>query len=283
MSGVKFRGNKYTPQNIFLILVSFSGLLFLLAMYLWSPESTTHYYLQEPIILLLFIVICILGMLAAINPGTCNRFMKFQRKQKIEVNISKSKSFSMPETSISENSSITKNSISESSSVSKSPILESAPDSQSSNIRFEGHHPDCVHFQKHTFLINGKKYCPGCSGLFIGALIAIFGVLFYYFAGLPSLYVENFFWIGAGMVFLALFLIVFINLEKKLKFISNLSLVLGSFFILLGIIGAKDNFLMEIYFIVLIIFWIITRIGVSEEYHENICKNCLEESECVYE
>lgn len=189
-------------------------------------------------------VICILGILAAIYPGMCRGFIKSQYKQ--NRNVKKSKSNNSP-------------------------------------IRFEGHHPDCRQFENHTFKFDGKKYCPGCSGLFIGALIAVLGSLFYYFEGLPTSYAQNFFWIGTGLVFAVLFLIVFINLEKRLKFISNLILVVGSFLILIGILKAKDNLLMELYFLVLIVFWIITRICISETYHENICVNCQKESGCIYD
>ena len=182
--------------------------------------------------------------MAAIHPSTCKGLMKFQNK-----------------------------------------IHEETPDK---GIRFKGHHPDCNHFNDHTFLIREKKYCPGCSGLFLGAVIAVIGILLYFIEGLPfkglySLYGQILFPLGVSIVFLALFMIVFLNLEKKLKFISNLALVLGSFLIMIGMVGVKKNLIMEIYFILLVIFWILTRISVSETFHENICRDCQEESTCIFE
>jgi hypothetical protein len=151
------------------------------------------------------------------------------------------------------------------------------------NARFEGHHPDCGKFSSHTLNINGKKYCPGCLGLFMGVFIAIIGTLMYYFLGYPSFYGEISFWIGFVTVFLVLFLIVFLNLEKRLKLVSNMALVIGSFLILLGLDSVKGNLIMELFFIILVIFWILTRIVVSETSHEIICRDCLKKSICVYE
>jgi hypothetical protein len=238
-SGIQLRENNYSTQNIFIIFVSFSGLFSLIAMYLWSPQSTTHYSLQKPIILLLFVVISILGMLSAIYPSKCKTLMKFQNDSKKTIN--------------------------------------------DGNVRFEGHHPDCGKFSSHTLNINGKKYCPGCLGLFIGAFIAIVGILIYYFMGYPFIYGEISFWIGLGTVFIVLLLIVFLNLEKKLKFISNMALVIGSFLILLGLDSVKGNLIIGLYFLILVIFWILTRIVVSETSHEIICRDCVKKSICIYE
>jgi hypothetical protein len=220
------------------MIFSFLGLFILVAMYLWVPQSTTYYALQKPIILSLFIVICILGMFAAICPSKCKTLMKFQNDSKKTIN---------------------------------------------DNVRFEGHHPDCGKFSSHTLNIYGKKYCPGCLGLLIGAFIAILGAMIYIFVGYPLIYGEISFWIGFGTVFLVLLLIIFLNLEKKLKFVSNMALVIGSFLILFGLDSVKGNLIMELYFLILAIFWILTRVMVSQTSHEIICRDCLEKSICIYE
>jgi len=265
ISRIQFRENNYNAQNIFLILVSFSGLFFLVAMYLWSPQSTapstTHYSLNESIILFLFVVICILGIFAALYPSKCKTLLKFQ-------NDSKQKTRSQGNIR------------------SKQKIR--SQDKSQGNIQFEGHHPDCGKFSLHTLTINGKKYCPGCFGLSVGASIAIVGIVIYYFVGYhfmkyPSIYGELLFWIGVCTVFLALLLIVFFKVGKKLKFISNMGLVTGSFMVLLGLDSVKGNFITELYFLILVIFWILTRIAVSETSHELICYDCLKKSVCIYE
>jgi len=262
ISRIPFRENNYSAQNIFLILVSFLGLFFLVAMYLWSPQSTTspsttHYSLQGAIILLTFIVVCILGMLVALYPSKCKTLLKFQ-------NDSNQKT------------------------INQGNIQSKQKTVNQSNIKFAGHHPDCGKFSSHTSTINGKKYCPGCFGLSVGASIAIVGIVIYYFVGYPLMgypliYGELLFWIGVCTVFLALLIIVFFKVGKKLKFISNMGLVIGSFMVLLGLDSVKGNFITELYFLILAIFWILTRIAVSETSHELICYDCLKKSVCVYE
>ena len=273
ISRIQFRENNYSAQNIFLILISFLGLFFLVAMYLWSPQSTTlqsttYYPLQGAIILLTFIVVCMLGMLAALYPSKCKTLLKFQ-------NDSKQKT-------------VNQGNIQSKQKTSQNNIQSKQKTSNQGNIQFAGHHPDCGKFSSHTLTIKGKKYCPGCFGLSVGASIAIVGLVIYYFVRYPSIvypliYGELLFWIGVCTVFLTLLLIVFFKVGKKLKFISNMGLVTGSFLVLLGLDSVKGNFITELYFIILVIFWILTRIAVSETSHELICQNCLKTSVCVYE
>ena len=229
----------YDSQSIFLIFISFSGLLLLITMYFWSPTPQTSSYPYKILFSSLFIMICILGILAAIYPSACAGFLKF-----------------------------------------RNGVQEKSPDRDS--IRFKGHHPDCGKFDHHTFKINGKEYCPGCLGLSTGAFIAMTGTIFYFVHGLTSGYGGIYFYLGVIMVLLALFLIIFIVIGKNLKFTLNMILVLGSFLIMMGI-SVKGNILLEIYFLILISFWIFTRIRVSQTSHEKVCQVCQEESDCIYE
>lgn len=208
-------------------------------MYLWSPTPERPLYFYKMLFSSVFIMICILGILAAIYPSACAGFLKF-----------------------------------------RNGYYEKSHDRGS--IRFKGHHPDCGKFDHHTFLINGKEYCPGCLGLSTGAFIAIAGTVLYYFHGLTSGYGGIYFYSGGIMVLLALFFIIFLVMGKNLKFILNMFLVLGSFLMMLGI-SEKGNILMEIYFLMLISFWIFTRIRVSETHHQKVCQDCLKEMDCIYE
>ncbi len=228
----------FDSQSFFLIFVTFFGLLLLVAMYLWSLKPETSYYSQNPMILSIFIMICIMGILAAIYPSKCAGFFKFRN----EINVTSS---------------------------------------NGNSIRFSGHHPDCGKFKHHTIIIYGKRYCPGCLGLSIGAFLAIVGILFYYFSGLTGEHGQIYFYIGIIIVLFTMILIIFFNMGKRIKFILNLALVLGSFLILLGV-SLKGNILVEIYFLILISFWIFTRIRVSQTHHEKVCHDCLKEADCIY-
>jgi len=234
-------GQSYLSRNV-LAVISFSGLFLLLAMYLWAPESEILYDFQKPLIISIFIAICLLGILAAIYPKLCKGLLEFKKIDKKSLDPEKM-----------------------------------------NNMQFEGHHPDCGKFESHTIIIRGSKYCPGCSGLLIGAIMAVIGILFYYFYGLPLIYGEISFWTGLVMVFLALMLIIFLKLGKKLKIVSNMALVTGSAMILIGLDTVKENLLIESYFLLLVLFFILARIAASENNHEIICRNCEEKSYCIYE
>lgn len=151
-----------------------------------------------------------------------------------------------------------------------------------SEKKFEGHHPDCDVFSGHIFYFMGKKYCAGCTGLFIGALIAVIGTIVYYFYGIIA-NSSFIFGLGTVLVFISLIQNILYNVNVNvLKFIFNLFLVLGSFMILVGINENTNNLFIEIYFLILVIIWILDRISSSEKNHILICTECGMESSCNY-
>jgi hypothetical protein len=132
------------------------------------------------------------------------------------------------------------------------------------------HHPNCGPFRSHTLLINNKRYCAGCSGLFLGAGLGIIICLFYYIYGFSS---PLLFWLGVITVFIVLFQLSYLKLDgARVKFIFNLVLVLGSTSILLGILESKAN--LGLYFLLLVGLWIYTRTTLSAAQHEEICERC---------
>ena len=202
---------------------------------------------QYQLFLSIFIFICILGMLAALSPSRCSQLSKFKSDRNSDLKIK-------------------------------------FEDNNSSKIEFKGHHPECDNFKTHTYNLMGNKYCAGCSGLFLGALIAAIGTLIYYFYPFQD---EN---IGR-IIFLTGFLFVLISLLENflfnlninlLKFLFNLTLVLGSFMLLIGITELKSSLFIQYFFIVLILIWILARISSSERNHSKICNECGNESNCIY-
>ena len=183
-------------------------------MYLWVPAAQTN----KTLVLTVYILVCLLGMMAASYPQHCLRLLN-RESGKSESN---------------------------------------------------GHHPDCGEFETHTFTLKCKRYCAGCSGLFLGAALAILGCLFYYLYGSKS---SILFWIGVLAVFIALIQLNYLKIDGALiKFLSNLVLVTGSAMILVGILEFKPN--LSIYFLVLIGLWIYTRTSISATYHDRICSQC---------
>lgn len=237
--------NENDIKNIYFSWISIAGLLILVLLVFYTPNSKIVYPLQNLLVLSIFIFICILGMIAALSPTKCSELSSFKKnpytnsKQKLEENISSN--------------------------------------------NFKGHHPDCNNFKNHTYIFRGKKYCAGCSGLFLGALIAIIGIIIYYLYGINN---EN----TGQIIFLIGFIIVLVSLLQNFllnininvsKFFFNFILVIGSFLIMIGFSILQSSLFIQSYFLVLVFIWILARISSSERNHNKICNDCSNEP-CIY-
>ena len=205
------------------INLSLLGLAFLLIAYLYSPRLFNPY---KYYVLIIFVVVCLLGTLAAVYPTNCLRLFNIH-------------------------------------SVDEYRCIDM-------HVKSRGHHPDCGKFKNHTYLFNNKSYCVGCSGLFIGGLLAVLTCVLYliYDAG------GFVFWAGFILVLASFILSIFLYIDDKwLKFLVNLSLVWGSALILTGIL---DGYLfLSLYFILLVVTWIFTRTEISRVKHDLICQECI--------
>ncbi len=57
-----------------------------------------------------------------------------------------------------------------------------SPDSKkpsASTVQFKGHHPDCEKFSANRITIRGSVFCAACSGLLIGAITAMVGIVLF--------------------------------------------------------------------------------------------------------
>jgi hypothetical protein len=233
-------------KNLYYSLISISG-LFLLGFLVFYTQNLGINYLQRELILSIFILICLLGMFAAVSPSRCTEFLYLKKDQKSDWKLDES-------------------------------------DSSDIGNKFKGHHPDCDNFKTHTFSLNDTKYCAGCSGLFIGAFIAVIGTITYNFYGIPDAHDGRLiFFIGFITLFVYLFqdLLLDINLNLT-KFFFNMLLVLGSFMILIGINELNSNILIQLFFMILVFIWILGRIASSEKKHNEICDKCTTKSYCNY-
>jgi hypothetical protein len=143
-------------------------------------------------------------------------------------------------------------------------------------IVYEGHHPSCGRFSTHVLKIRNKVYCAGCSGLLTGALIAILGSLAYavnaFVVHEGAIFV---FWFGFSAVLAGL-----LQYAKALMsvswfhFVLNVVFVAGALFMLIGVIEINGTVIVEMYFLVTTMYWILTRIVLSNLEHRRICAMC---------
>lgn len=145
-------------------------------------------------------------------------------------------------------------------------------------IRVEGHHPSCENFSTHILSLGGKLYCTGCTGMVIGAIISLLASFLFLFAGFQIEVAETIFWLGFSGVAFGLLQLLF-NLRNKIsRLFLNIFFVLGAFFLLIGADEISGNFVLELYLLILIVYWIITRTLVSQWKHREVCSSCSLES-----
>lgn len=138
----------------------------------------------------------------------------------------------------------------------------------------KGHHPDCIPFTGHTLKIHNKRYCAGCSGLGIGGVIAVILSVGHFFLGWSSVNPISLFWIGVISVFVGLGQLYIDGGNPVIHFILNVVFVIGATLLIISVDNIRSSFQLDTYLILLILFWIITRIQVSTAFHKRICEKC---------
>ncbi|KON31465.1 hypothetical protein AC482_00640 [miscellaneous Crenarchaeota group-15 archaeon DG-45] len=135
-----------------------------------------------------------------------------------------------------------------------------------------GHHPLCGGFQGHELAIGGKTFCAGCVGLLAGAASALVGATLHFVYGFtyppPAPY------IGLGLVALGLIHVPALRTNRPiLRSFLNAGFVTGFALILVGAneVGGPGLALMVIG---MNIFWMFTRVQLSNWDHEKICLSC---------
>ena len=143
-------------------------------------------------------------------------------------------------------------------------------------IHHSSHHPNCGKFSAHVIRIGNCTLCAACTGLFLGAIIALGGTTFYFFNGW-NVEEASFLVVLIGI---AGIILGFLQLKFRgfFRLLLNTFFVLGAFLILIGIDELVESLFADFFLTALIVFWILTRIQLSQWDHWRICSNC--ESQC---
>lgn len=216
----------------FALFVSLFGLFTTLFMMAYPPKVQADLFLRKPLIGSAFIVICAAGTAAALSPRKCS--MSFDTH--------------VPKATFMQESKIV------------------------SSVGSKAHHPKCGRFSAHTIRFKDTSYCAACSGLVVGAFLAVAMSVAYFFLGLSIG--------GFNLLYLAIAPlgppVGFIQFTFKgwVRAAANAFFVFGSSLIVIGIDQRIGNFFVDLYMIVLIVFWIMTRIAISQWDHSRICLIC---------
>ena len=226
-----------TPALTYLIGLSFFGLFLVGMLSVYPPMTHESFIWRKPLIGSVFSLICILGILAVFFPKQCSGMFDFVTKGKREY----------------------------------STVDRFASHGTSSTMK--GHHPDCKNFSPHVFRTGNRTFCTACTGLLLGGLAALVGTVLYFFV---DWHIEQ---NSVLLVWMALLGVSFGLFQFKAKrTVVRLSLntffVLGAFLILVGIDELVQNVFADIFLVLLAVFWLYTRIMISQWDHERICYAC---------
>jgi len=230
------RGINLNSLVIFTVSVSIFGLAVALMLALFPPAPQQNLLLRKPFVGSIFALICIFGITAVFFPERCS-----------EASHSYKTGKSMA-------------------SKAKTPHLHEV------SITLKGHHPDCGRFSEHVVRINRRVFCAACMGLFLGAIMALFGTGFCFFGGY---HVEG---MSFAMVLIGIpgVILGFLQLMFRgfVRLMLNAFFVLATFLILNGVDDLAQSLFVDLFLVVLIVFWLSTRMVLSQWDHWKICHRC---------
>jgi hypothetical protein len=201
-----------------------------------NPLVTQNFPWRKPLIGSLFTMICISGIIAAFFPKKCSETSHLSKTEEPAISEAKTRS------------------------------------SNRCSITLKGHHLDCGRFSAHVIKVGEHVFCAACTGLLFGAFIVLVGTALYFFDGW-DIGQFGFSAVSVGQVGIVLGFIQF-KFEGYARLTLNAFFVISAFLTLVGIDKLAENMVVDLYLVVLIIFWLLTRILISRWDHWRICHTC---------
>lgn len=218
--------------------LSLLGLCLLTVLTFNIPVSVGSIAWQRQVTGSIFMAICILGTIAGISPSRCSQ-------------------------------------MTHSRTIGRSQYESNSRNVEETTTALEGHHPTCESFSSHVIQFRGETYCAGCTGLVMGAIMSLLGSLLYFFSDLSAGEAGALiFWLG--FVGVACGLLQYnLTLNRRLVHVLlNVVFVVGAFLLLVGVNEVNGNVVLNYYLLILIVYWIIAKIMMSQLEHEKICSTC---------
>ena len=146
------------------------------------------------------------------------------------------------------------------------------PASENNLNKIVGHHPDCEQFSANRIKLGNQSVCAACSGLLIGAIVALTSTIAYFFIGV-SMGVGNIWILMLGDVGMLVGLTQ-IWLASIGKVAVNTIFVVGSAVVLIESDILRQNLVLDLYALGLIAFVLWLRILLSEWNNKRTCNRC---------
>lgn len=220
------------------VLLSLTGLLIVVALAFFPPTVVEDVSWRKTVVGSVFSIFCGLGILAVFSPSNCGKILGTRKEDTSSTSVN--------------------------------------PDYSESSVVLRGHHPTCGNYEAHVFRVNEKTYCAACIGLLIGGLLALAIALSYFFGNWQ--FTEH----GSTMVFVGVVGLVFGLFQYKftslIRLAANIVFVVSALLVLIGVDGLAQSLVLDLFIFCLIVFWLYTRILLSQLDHEIICSKCDAES-----
>jgi len=240
---LNFKYKKISFKNLYFPSISIVSLLILAFMIVYTPNAKNVYYFQEPAMSFIFILICILGMIAALSPSKCSALSSFKKPGNIKIDQE----------------------------------LDGYRGLRGHHPDCDNFKPHTYTLMGKKYCAGCTGLFTGALITVIGTGIYSFYRVSFGTDG------ELIFFVGFVSVMVALLQNFFLKINLNIgRFFFNLILVLGSFLILVSIIEMNEGVFVQFYYLVLVTIWILARISSSEKDHTMICKECRVGSSCIY-
>lgn len=218
---------------VFAVVVSAFGMMIILMLVL-NPSGYGRYgSWRKPIVGLALAFTCVSGLFASLYPKACSSIIGHGELNRPPEGGSKAAGKSVPT---------------------------------------KGHHVDCGRFSRHILRVHGSCVCSACSGLALGALIALTGATGYFFLGMNALQ-PGVYLVAVGQVGVVLGFVQFISRSYG-RLLLNAGFVLGAFLILVEVDSLTESVLADFYTIGAMLVWILARILLSQWDHQRTCSRC---------
>lgn len=217
------------------IAISIFGVISLQFVLHQSDRLQTDFLFTKPLIGSLYASLCVLGILAVFYPRRCGETFRIKTRSEM--------------------------------------VKQSDVTNSSEKTRFEGHHPNCKEFSGNRIRIQKTVLCAACSGLFAGAVFALIGALLYFFFGAELFLPKSFFLLAVGNAGLLLGLIQ-TKFRAYAKAVVNGFFVFGSLVCLVVADSLASSLFVDLYVFALIIFFLLTRILISQWNNKKTCAKC---------
>jgi len=225
------------PFLTFMIGVSFFGLLLVVVLALNPPIVRESFLWRKPLVGSLFWLICVFGILAVFISKQCSAVFDFRKKDKHERLDANMFAF------------------------------------HGTHSIAQGHHPDCENFSAHVLRIGDRRLCAACTGLLLGGLISLVGAFLYFFIGW-SIGESSLQAVFVGLVGVSSGLFQFKVKRSVVRLVLNSFFVLGALLLLVGIDELAQSVFADLFLVILVVFWLFTRISLSQWNNWRICHTC---------